>query len=197
MLIILTGKTASGKDTIARYILQTFPHIQKVLTTTTRKLRQGEQNGVDYNFITSDEFKKKIDEGQFIEWVSYGGNFYGTEKQNIQAVVKKDALWKIDPSRAGQIRQLIENSFDSEISKRLLRELVVIYITTENEAIQQRLKERSLTEEEINTRVTEDSTNWHKYKKNYDFIVENPTGKLDETIKEIVQIIESEKRKLI
>src|SRR3990167_7244332 len=165
MFIILTGKTASGKDTIIARILSKYPNFKRVLTTTSRQKRTGEQNGIDYNFISDDQFRQKIEDGDFYEYVNYGGNLYGTEHSRIN--LEKDLIWKIESSRAGKIRALIKNP------------VIVIYITCDDEIILRRLKKRGLSKEEIQKRMQDDIKIWQKYKDNYDFVIENVPGKLD------------------
>lgn len=167
MLIVLTGKTASGKDTIASRL----PNFKRVITTTSRLPRANEKDGVDYYFLSRAEFENKIKQDEFIEWVEYGGNLYGTYKKELEQT--GDLLWRIDPSRAGQI----ENG-------------LVIYITCSDDVILQRLKKRGLSEEEIQKRMADDKNIWGKYKDNYDYVVENIPGKLDETIDKITKIIQ-------
>lgn len=176
MLIVLTGKTASGKDTLIARLLQKYPDFKKVLTSTTRPQREGEVNGVDYNFLSEQNFRQKIDHGDFLEYVEYGGNFYGTEKSRINA--EDSSIWKIEPSMAGKAKQLFPNS-------------IVIYITTADEVILRRLRERGLSDQEIEKRMQDDQKFWDLYKDQYDFVVENPQGKLDETVRKISQIIEN------
>lgn len=179
LLIILTGPTASGKDTTMQRLLQKFPHLQKIVTTTSRKTRTGERDGFDYHFISEEEFRQKIEQGEFIEYVKYGDNFYGTEKQYIESSQGKDTIWRIDPSRAGQIRQLIQK-----------RPVLVIYITISEEEARKRLRLRQLTDIEIEKRLTQDKKDWDQYQDQYDFVVENPQDKLEETITKVSQIIE-------
>ncbi len=174
-LIVITGKTASGKDTVVAKLLLKFPNFKKVLTTTTRALRVNEVNGVDYNFISKEEFLQKAENGDFIEHVEYGGNLYGTEKS--QLVSDCNLIWRIDPSRAGKIRELIGN------------DVLVIYLTVNDEIVLQRLKERGLPEEEIDHRMKDDADFWEQYKDDYDFVVENKPGRLEETLAKITQII--------
>lgn len=176
MFIILTGKTASGKDTIKSALLKKYPKLNKVLTTTSRSPRQNEVDNVDYHFVSRDEFEKKISLGDFAEYVDYGGNLYGTEKKELEQVLKSDMLWKIDPSRAGKI-------------KSVFKKAIVIYITCDDEVVLQRLKNRGLTQEEIQSRMRDDAKIWKAYKDNYDFVIENVSGKLNETMKQVNQII--------
>lgn len=189
MLIILTGKTASGKDIIKKILLQKFPNFKRVITTTSRPPRVGEIQDIDYHFISKDDFQKKIDEGEFIEYVEYGGNLYGTTKEQLEKSLSGDVLWKIDPSRAGEIRDFIKKLFPSE-------KILVIYITTSADVILQRLKKRNLSSGEIKKRMMDDQTIWQRYQGRYDYVVENVPGKLDETVDKVCQIIETHQKNL-
>lgn len=175
MLIILTGKTASGKDTLIAKILQKYPNFKKVLTSTSRPEREGEKKGVDYNFLSEDEFRQKIGQDDFLEYVKYGGNYYGTEKSQIKH--EENLIWKIDPSMAGKSKELFPDS-------------ISIYITAGNQVVLQRLRDRGLSGQEISKRMQDDQKFWEQYKDNYDFVVENVPGELDQTIDKISQIIE-------
>ncbi len=175
-LLVLTGKTASGKDTVMVKLLERFPDFKKVITTTSRMLRIGEVSGADYNFISKENFKDKITQGDFEEYVEYGGNLYGTEKS--QLISNHNLIWRIDPSRAAQVRDLIKD-----------RKVLAIYLTVDNSVVLERLTERGLPQEEIDRRMQEDQDFWEKYKDSYDFVVENEPGKLDETVDKITQIL--------
>lgn len=173
-LIVLTGKTASGKDTILFELLKKYPNLKKVITTTSRIPRKGEVNGYDYNFISEDAFRKKISDGEFLEYVEYGGNLYGTEKSQIMGT--QDLIWRIDPSRAAKIRDLIK------------QEVLVIYINIPDDVALARLKKRGLSEDEISKRMQDDKNIWNENKNNYDFIVENVPGKLQQTLDQIYRL---------
>ncbi len=175
MLIVLTGKTASGKDTVMSKLLEKIPGLERVVSTTSRSIRSGETNGVDYNFISKGEFKEKIDNNEFLEYVEYGGNFYGTEKPQLAS--DQNLIWRIDPSMAGKVKLQVKS-----------KKIKVIYLTTDDETVLQRLKERGLGEEEIEKRMQDDAKFWQEYKDSYDFVVENIPGKLNETVNEIYNI---------
>lgn len=189
LLLVLTGKTASGKDTITSALLQKFPTLKKVVTTTSRTARASEVGGVDYHFLTRVEFEDKINKGNFAEYVEYGGNLYGTQKTELEKALKRDMLWKIDPSRAGEVRDFIKRSFPNREAEELIKKVVVIYITVADEIVLQRLKNRGLTEEEIKSRMADDDKIWLKYQTSYDYVVENEPGKLETTMQKIYQII--------
>lgn len=190
-LIVLTGKTASGKDTVMSRLLFRWPDFKRVITTTSRVPRSGEKNGVDYSFLSRDDFNQKVEAGDFIEYVSYGGNLYGTEKTQIINNLDRGLIWRIDPSRAGQIKELIKSSFEAELAESLLKRVLVIYLTVDDSVVLKRLQKRDLSKEEIDKRMQEDKQHWQQYQDNYDFVVENMPGKLDETIDKVIRIIEN------
>ncbi len=81
-MIILIGPSASGKTEIAKYLISNYA-FKKFITTTTRSPRIGEINNVDYHFISLDEFNRKIHNHEFIEYVNYNSNYYGTTFEEI------------------------------------------------------------------------------------------------------------------
>ena len=81
-MIVLTGASASGKTEVAKMLAAKYG-IVKAITTTTRDMRVGEQNGRDYFFVSKEQFKKMIEENRFVEYTTYNENFYGSTKDQI------------------------------------------------------------------------------------------------------------------
>lgn len=190
LLIVLTGKTASGKDTIKEALLSKYPDLKKVITTTSRAPRDGEINDVDYHFLTKEEFEQKVKSGEFAEYVEYGGNLYGTYKRELEQTLSSDVLWRIDPSRAGEAREFLRRAFPAQIAEDIIQNVVVFYITVPDRVVLTRLKERGISEKEIQKRMEDDIKIWQRYKDNYDHVIENEPGKLDEAVLKIINIIE-------
>ena len=97
--IILSAPSGSGKSTLANYLLSEVESLSFSISSTTREMRRNEKNGIDYYFITYDEFKKNIDEGNFIEWEQvYNNDFKGTLKSEIKRLVdeKKNIIFDVD-----------------------------------------------------------------------------------------------------
>lgn len=182
MLIVLTGKTASGKDTIGARLLSKYPNLKKIVTTTSRVPRDGETQGVEYYFLSRSGFESKVQNGEFAEYVEYGGNLYGTYKKELEQAKSQDALWRIDPSRAGAVRDFLSQNYPDQ-------KVLVIYITVSDDTVLQRLQKRGLAESEIQKRMTDDKNIWEKYKDSYDFIVENVPNKLEEAVDKIDKIL--------
>jgi len=81
-MLVLVGKSASGKTEVARLLVKKY-HMEKLITCTTRTMRVGEINDIDYHFLSLEEFKKKADNHEFIEYQQYNNNFYGSLKNEI------------------------------------------------------------------------------------------------------------------
>lgn len=90
-LIIFSAPSGAGKTTIVHHLLDKFPdQLEFSVSATSRPIRKDEAEGVDYYFITVDEFKKKITAGEFVEWEEvYKDNFYGTLKREIERIWRK------------------------------------------------------------------------------------------------------------
>ncbi|MEY4452482.1 MAG: hypothetical protein RIT51_160 [Actinomycetota bacterium] len=106
-LTVISGPTAVGKGTIVRYLLEHFPETHLSVSATTRKPRPGEQDGVDYFFLTKDEFQLLIDTDQMLEYaIVHGENFYGTPRQPVEAAISagKLVILEIDVQGARQVK---------------------------------------------------------------------------------------------
>jgi len=108
-IIILTAPSGAGKTSITRYLLKRFPDdLAFSISATTRQARGQEKNGVDYYFISEEEFTNKIQHEEFIEWeMVYEGKYYGTLKSELQRIWKdhKIPLLDIDVKGAIHVQQ--------------------------------------------------------------------------------------------
>ena len=107
LLIVLSAPSGAGKTTICREILQMFPDVRFSVSTTTRPPRPGEVDGKDYHFVSKEEFRERIDRGEFIEWVENYGQLYGTSKKTMDAFLERghDLILDIEPRGAKAIRE--------------------------------------------------------------------------------------------
>lgn len=97
--IIFTGPSGGGKTTLSQYTLNEFPNIERSISVTTRAPRKGEVDGVDYHYITVEEFQNHINNGDFVEWEQvYEGLYYGTLKSEIERIwnANKIVLFVVD-----------------------------------------------------------------------------------------------------
>ena len=107
-LFILSAPSGTGKSTIAGKLLQQLEGIRRVVTMTTREPRPGEENGVDYIFVSREEFEKGIEEGLFLEYANVYGNYYGTPRDQIEKNIEEgyDSLLVIDVQGAFQVKKV-------------------------------------------------------------------------------------------
>ena len=116
-VIVVMGPTGSGKGTLMKYAHSVFPDLYETVSCTTRQPRPGEQDGVDYHFITPEAFTAKIGAGDFLEWAEYGGNRYGTLKSEIIPRLESGelVLTEIEVQGVEQLRKLLPETVMSVV----------------------------------------------------------------------------------
>jgi guanylate kinase len=144
-LIVISAPSGCGKTTIVKRILNEFPNLYFSISATTREKRENETDGVEYFFISKDDFEKKIAENDFIEWNEHFGNKYGTLKSNIQSQIDagKDIIFDLDVNGALNLKKYNSDSvliFIKAPSMQTLRERLLKRGTESENTIQIRLK---------------------------------------------------------
>ena len=144
-LIILSGPSGAGKGTIHNELLRLDKNLAFSVSMTTRKKREGEKEGVDYYFVTEEEFKKEIKKGSFLEYACVHSNYYGTLKKNVDAYLDKgqDVILEIDIQGALRIKDIAPDAifiFIMPPSMRELRDRLVKRGTESKEKIIERFK---------------------------------------------------------
>jgi guanylate kinase len=151
VILIICGPAGSGKTTLCDQLLAEFPdRIQRIVTTTSRRPRPGEVDGIDYHFLDSESFARLIKDGAFIEWARVHGRYYGSQKQHIlkQLETGKDLILNIDIQGAQTFRN------EPSINTRLEGGLHTIFIQPRSlEQIRERLQGRGESEAEIERRL--------------------------------------------
>ncbi|KAB8283698.1 P-loop containing nucleoside triphosphate hydrolase protein [Yarrowia lipolytica] len=100
--IVISGPSGTGKSTLLKRLLAEYPdRFGFSISYTTRKPRDGEVDGKDYNFVTVDQFKKLIEDGAFIEWAQFGGNYYGTAVAGVKKVADNNQQCILDIDMQG------------------------------------------------------------------------------------------------
>lgn len=112
-LVVLTGPSGVGKGTLLQLLLQRHPELRLSISMTTRSPRPGEVNGQHYLFTQRDEFQALIDQGQFLEWAEFAGNWYGTPRQPVDEWIQQGewVILEIELHGARQIRESYADAF--------------------------------------------------------------------------------------
>lgn len=178
-LVILSGPSGAGKSTLCKKLFEKIDNYYFSISTTTRSPRDGEKDGKDYYFTTKEEFKKSIDNEEFLEWAEVHGNYYGTSKIHINNSLKQNKLTILDIDVQGQ-----------ETIKKNTKNIISIFISTSNLTI---LKDRLIsrktdTQEQIDKRLNNAIGEIEKIS-NYDFFITNDD--LEVAFEEFYHIIKS------
>ena len=139
-LIIFSAPSGSGKTTIVRHLLSRYPQLAFSISATSREPRRNEQDGVDYYFLTVDDFRKKIEEDKFLEWEEvYTGQYYGTLRSEVERLRKVGKHVVFDIDVIGGLRLKQEFSSDA---------LSIFIQPPSLEIMEKRLRERGTDSEE-------------------------------------------------
>ena len=91
-ILVLSGPSGAGKSTLLKEVINDIGECYFSISTTTRSIREGEKNGVDYHFVTKEEFQKDIDDDMFLEFANVHGNYYGTSLKPVREALKDGKL---------------------------------------------------------------------------------------------------------
>ena len=120
LLVVLSGPSGVGKDTVLIRMRQLRCQFHYVVTATTRKRRGKEKEEKDYHFLSRGTFQRMIDEGEFLEWAEVYGNFYGVPKEEMRQALAKgmDVMVKVDVQGAATIKKQLPQSVCIFLNKR-------------------------------------------------------------------------------
>ena len=182
-LFVISGSSGVGKGTVIKQLLQDTDDIKLSISTTTRKPRDGETEGIHYFYVTKEAFMKSVDNDEFIEWAEFSGNCYGTKKEFVENTLKngQNVLLEIDTQGALQI-------------KEKMPEVILIFIAPPSlEELKKRLTGRGTeTEEAIQKRLScvEKEQENSKF---YDYVVINDT--VENAVLKLKEIFNKETQK--
>lgn len=188
MILILSGVSGAGKDTVKKEILRKIENAVTIPSYTTRKIRNGETEGVQYHYVSVEEFVSMINEGKLYEYSKHYENYYGTSKEILDSKISegKIVVKDIDVNGARDLKKL---------EKKINTKIVTIFLDISKQEMISRIHKR---EEELGEKTDEIEflSRLERYdyealrKTDYDYVIENIS--LEKCIKDIVEIIEKE-----
>jgi guanylate kinase len=164
--LIFSAPSGSGKTTLVKHLLQTNPNLGFSISASTRDKRgRTEEHGKDYYFLSPEEFKKKIDNNEFIEWEEvYEGNFYGTLKSEIERLWQegKDVVFDVDVKGGIHLKEYFGD-----------KALAVFVKVPSLEVLKERLKDRGTESEESLSRRLFKATFEMGFQNKFDVVLVN------------------------
>ena len=185
MLVILSGVSGAGKDTIKKEIMKRMENVISLPSYTSREPRIGEEEGNPYHFITKDMFEEKIKNNEFYEYDLHHGNYYGTSKKLMNEKIKSGKII---------IKDIEVNGTENLV--KILKDdtrVVTIFLKVDKEELKARLLNRgdNLSVEEMELRLSRLEYEESKITE-YDYVLKNDD--LEKTVQIIMTIINNEKR---
>jgi guanylate kinase len=131
-VFVVTGPSGAGKGTLIQLVLPRFPELSLAVSATTRAQRPGEENGVHYWFLSREEFDRRVDAGEFLEWVEFVGNRYGTLNSEIERLRSegKAPLLELETEGAKRVKRRTEGA-------------VTVFVTAPVDELERRLRDRA------------------------------------------------------
>ena len=176
MLFVLSAPSGTGKTTVVSNLLKEVERLRRVITATTRAKREGEVEGVDYIFLTVEEFERAIAEGKFLEYAKVYGNYYGTPKDQVLKNEEEgyDSILVIDVQGAKTVKSNYPES------------VLIFVLPPSMEELKRRLLTRGYADDNIQERIN--TAYWEiSCAKHFDYVVVNEF--LDDTIMALKNII--------
>lgn len=185
LLIILSGPSGVGKGTVRKYIFNNYNiPLTYSISMTTRAPREGEVDGVDYYFVSKEQFQKYIDEGNFLEWQEFVGNRYGTPKDKVEELRDRgvNVFLEIEVNGASSVLSQVKDD----------RVISFFLVPPNLAALEARIRRRKTESEEIIQERLEKGKKEMAMTGQYDYIIKNDD--VARASQEIVDLINAKKR---
>jgi guanylate kinase len=186
LVVVISGLSGVGKDVVMRGIREQGYIFHRVVTVTTRPPRPGEVDGVDYRFVSQDEYQAMLDGGELLENAVVYGNLYGVPESEIKEALNRgrDAVLRIDVQGAQTI-------------KEKMPEAILVFLTASSmEELRRRLMGRGKDSPEEMKRRMNTARDEMRYLPIFDYVVINRDGRLNEAVREVMAIVTAERHRV-
>ena len=184
LIIVISAPSGTGKGTVINEVAKRHERFKFSVSATTREVRKGEKEGVDYFFVSKDEFKSMIDNDELVEWVEYCGNFYGTQKIFVEDCCCKGNDIFLDIEVQGALA----------IKRKYPKSVHIFMLPPSFSELERRISKRGTeTDEEIRNRIQK-ALDEVQYIKGYDYVFINCS--VEESVENVLTIIKAEKMRL-
>ena len=180
-VFIISAPSGSGKSTLVHRLLQSVPGLTFSISYTTRPPRTSEKDGVDYNFISRNDFEARLARGEFLEYAEVFGNYYGTNRASFEQAAHegRDLVLDIDVQGARQLKVAIPQAIS------------VFVLPPSRAVLEQRLRARSQDSEEVIERRLKGAAEEVRNYSQYDFVLIN--REIDESSARLASIVRAER----
>jgi guanylate kinase len=161
-VFVVTGPSGAGKGTLIQLVLPRFPELAPAVSATTRSCRPGERDGVEYHFLSDEDFQARVEAGEFLEYVDYVGNRYGTLRSEIDRLRRAGKAPLLELETEGALRV-----------KRREPTAVTIFVTAPVEELERRLRLRATESSGAIEERIETARRQLAQQDGFDFVVEN------------------------
>ena len=177
-LILITGPSGVGKTTIAYALLKDMPELKRLVTFTTREQRPNEKDGVDYHFISREDFEKRIENGQMFEYDEHYGYLYGNSKEDLEKIWKNNKIAMMVLDLQG-VKTVLE----------VFPEATSIFLVPDTlDNLKNRIHQRPMSQEDFDKRWSK-ATSEMAESDTCTYQVENAEDELEKTIAQVREII--------
>lgn len=183
MVIIVSAPSGSGKSTLVNALMEQVADIRFSVSYTTRAPRGAERDGQSYHYVSREEFERRIDAGEFLEYAEVFGNYYGTHRSYVDAAAHAgfDLLLDIDVQGAMQVMDKLPDA------------VTVFILAPSREVLEQRLRKRSEDNEETIQRRLREASQEVRFAERYAYVLINDD--VAESVQNLVSIVRAERVK--
>ena len=184
IVFVLSGPSGVGKDAVREPFMAVCPNLRQSISATTRAIREGERDGVDYHFLTREKFEAMIEAGEFLEYTLYNGNYYGTPAPYVNALLDEgqDVLLKIEVQGALNVKKFFPDA------------VLVFLLPPTMQVLWDRLTKRGTDDYEVCKGRFALAYQELGFAPQYDYVVTN--GDLSETVDQVRAIYLAEKSRI-